>query len=258
MRKILSIIILTTILIVTGAAPSMAAWQLTLEVSTPDPNSDTGIASNKLSIGTDQDATDSYDNRLDTIALLGSPAQASVQAYIYHPEYPSSQQRLWRDFRSDSLPKEWVIEVQSNVGSSVNINWEINAPDDLKFTLTDQDTNQEISMTSSSEYSFSNTLTMPKKFLLKVAENTNSSTSGGGSSRGGGCGYIKNAGQKSNSMKDYGQIALNMIILITPLLLSLQHYVRRNVFIIVKRLEHADNNCSLFLVERDRMRRVDR
>ena len=78
MCKILNTIILTTLLILSGAVTGSAAWQLTLNVSTPDPNSDTGAATNKLTIGADQTATDAYDNKFDTVALLRGP----VQAYI--------------------------------------------------------------------------------------------------------------------------------------------------------------------------------
>ena len=101
MHKILSTIILTILLILSGAVTGSAAWQLNLDVSTQDPNSDTGTATNRLTIGTDQTATDAYDNTFDTVALLKGP----IEAYIVHPEYAAEQQRLWRDIRSDALPK---------------------------------------------------------------------------------------------------------------------------------------------------------
>ena len=90
MQKIFSTIILTTILILGSAITGSATWQLTLDVSTPDPDSDSGIATNRLTVGTDQTATDAYDNMFDTVALLRGP----VQAYISHPEYAIEQQKL--------------------------------------------------------------------------------------------------------------------------------------------------------------------
>src|SRR3990172_5465356 len=221
MHKIFTIVSLTTILILIRAAISIATWQVNIEVSTPDPNSDTGIASNKLSIGTDPSATGGYDSRFDTLALLGT---GLIQAYLPHTEYPQNQQKLWRDFRKDSLPQEWEIEVESSkVNSPIKIDWEINAPDNLNFNLLDIDNGQEIDMAVTTDYSYSNSSTMSKKFLLKVTENAGISSSGS-SGGGGGCGYIRNTERKDDPMNEHGQIALNMIILIAPLLLTFQYH----------------------------------
>ena len=226
MYKMSTTLILTIILILTMTAVSIAAWQVNIEVSTPDPNADTGLATNKLYIGTDVAATEGYDNKLDTIAFLDGP----IQAYLSHPEYQLNQQKLWRDVRSDSLPQNWEIEVQSSgANNTINLNWKIEAPNNLDFSLMDKDSGQNIDITSSSKYSYSNTSTTPKRFLLKVSQNlaTNDQSSGGGSSKGGGCGYIKDFGKKNNSQNERGQVALNMIILMTPLLLPLRNYIRR-------------------------------
>ena len=218
MCKILKTIILTTLLILSGAATGSAAWQLTLDVSTPDQNSDTGAATNKLTIGTDQTATDAYDNRFDTVALLRGP----VQAYIAHPEYPSERQKLWRDLRSDALPKEWTIEVNSpGEGNTINIGWGINAPDNLNFTLIDQDNNQEIGLMASSDHSYNSTPNSQKKFLLRVTDNTAIPTGGnneGNTTVGGGCGYIKNIGGNNRRPGGPGSAVLNMTILLAPLI----------------------------------------
>ena len=227
MYKILSTIILTTLLILSSAIAGSAAWQLNLDVSTPDPNSDTGRATNKLTIGSDQTATDSYDNKFDTVALLKGP----IQAYLAHPEYASEQQKLWRDFRSNEFPKEWLLEVNSQGEvNTVNIKWGVNAPDNLIFTLVDQDNNQEIGMNASSEYSYNSTSNSQKKFLLRVSENTAVNTSGGangnsgvsnagGGTKGGGCGYIKDIGGNNSRLPGGpGSAVLNMTILFAPLI----------------------------------------
>ena len=94
----------------------------------------------------------------------------------------------------------------------------------LKLTLIDKDNDQEIVMTSSTKYSYSNTTSLPKRLLLRVTEDLNispttGSQSSGGGSKGGGCGYIKNLGKgEKMGVNNYGQNALNMFILITPLL----------------------------------------
>lgn len=228
MYKILTIFLSTTILILIITSSSFATWQINVEISTPDTDSDTGIASNKLYLGTDPAAADGYDNNLDTIALLDGP----IQAYFPHPEYPTNQQKLWRDFRKDSLPKEWEIEVTTiEMNSPVKINWEINVPEKLNLTLIEKESNKEIDMTSYSDYTYNNNSILPKKFLLKVTGEVSGETS----RKGGGCGYIKNTRQRGNPMNEYGQIAINFIILIAPLLITLQHYARKRAFVVVKR-----------------------
>ena len=52
--------------------------------------------------------------------------------------------------------------------------------------------------------------------LLKMQQ------TGEGGNKGGSCGYIMNAG-KRNSINKYGQISLNMLIIISPLILSILH-----------------------------------
>lgn len=191
MHKIFSVIILTTLLILSGAVTGSAAWQLTIDVSTPDPNSNTGADTIRLTIGTDQTATDSYGNKFDTVALLRRP----VETYMVHPEYATEQQRLWRNIRSDELSKEGTIEGNSpREGNTIYIKWGLNALDNMDFTLINQDNNQEISLSASSEYSYISTSNSQKTFLLRISKNT-SVTPGGNdavnTTKGGGCGYIQ-------------------------------------------------------------------
>ena len=218
MYKILSTTILTTLLIFGSAITGSAAWQLTLDVSTPDPDSDSGIATNRLTVGTDPAATDAYDNTFDTVALLRGP----VQAYIAHPEYAIEQQKLWRDLRSNTLPKEWSIEVNSpGEGNTINIKWGLNAPDNLNLTLIDQDNNKEIGIRASSEYSYNNTPNSQKKFLLRVSENTTVPTGGNSevsTTKGGGCGHIKNIDGNNSLPGGPGSAVLNVAILFAPLI----------------------------------------
>ena len=243
MRKIFSTIILTTLLILGSAVTGLAAWQLSLDVSTPDPNSDTGTATNKLTIGADPTATDAYDNKFDTGALLKGP----VQAYLAHPEYVPGQQKLWRDFRHDTFPKEWTVEVYSpGEASAINIKWGIDAPNNLYFTLVDQDSKQETIMTTSSEYSYNSAPNSQKNFLLRVSEKTGGDTVGGGGGYsggnsstgepkgGGGCGTIKNVGRNGAYPGEPGSAALNMVILFTPLIwLTIRRIVFSGVMVYV-------------------------
>ena len=78
MYKILNTTILTMLLLLGSAVTGSAAWQITLDVSTTDPNADSGLATNRLTVGTDQTATDAYDNKFDTIALLNRSEERRV------------------------------------------------------------------------------------------------------------------------------------------------------------------------------------
>lgn len=242
MYKIIFVVSLLLIITITSAATTKAEWQVDLEVYTPDNKSDTGKASNSISLGNTTTATEQYDNRFDTIALLTD----NVNAYFYHPEYKSNVQRLWRDFRSDVLPQEWEFEVQSSkTDNLINIDWKIQAPANLHFVLVDKDSGNETDMSSANEYAYNANATTPKKFLLKVTDNNSSTStnnsnviSGGGNTgaKGGGCGYIKDIGGNDNdSRNNNGHIAMSMIILLLPLLLPIKHYIRYGALAVIKR-----------------------
>lgn len=262
MRNVMLIIILI-VLNISFAGNSRADWQIDMDVYTIDEQSDTGNATNNLLLGSSALYTEQFDNKFDTIALTGEP----VNAYFYHPEYKSNVQKLWRDLRGASLPQEWELEVQSSeVNKTINLKWQIEDYDNVHFILIDKDNGSEIDMASVNEYSYTNESPSPKKFLLKVAKDdsqttmdnssianndtinntsndindivtSSSGTSNSGStgSTGGGCGYIKNINGNNNHRSNGGNIAVNMIILIVPLLLPFQQHVRRYAYNIVNR-----------------------
>lgn len=258
MRNTIMIIILI-VLSITFAGNSRADWQIDMDVYTHDAQSDTGKASSNLSLGTSSLSSEQYDNKVDTIALTGE----SVNAFFYHPEYKSNVQRLWRDFRGAGLPQEWGFEVQtSDIDKIINLKWKIEDQDNLHFILVDKENGNEIDMASVSEYSYTNESTAPKIFLLKVAKNDNSATvdntsiadndknnnsnnvvtsgsgtngSGGTRSTGGGCGYIKNINGNNNHRNNGGNIAMNMMILVIPLLLPFHQYVKRYAYNVINR-----------------------
>lgn len=242
MYKIIFIISLLLIITTTCPATTKAEWQVDLEVYTQDSKSDTGKASNSISLGNTTTATEQYDNTLDTIALLTD----TVNAYFYHPEYQSNIQRLWRDFRGDFLPQEWEFEVQSSkIDNLINIDWKIEAPANLHFVLVDKDSGNAIDMSSANEYAYNADATTPKRFLLKVSDNNSSTStnnsnviSDGGSTgtKGGGCGYIKDIGGKNNGSRNNSvHIAMSMLILLIPLLLPIQQYIRYGALAVIKR-----------------------
>lgn len=161
--KIFSILIIT---ILSLAVPFVSlAWQVKIIVSTPDPNADSGLATNNLYFGVDPKATNDYDNLLDTIALLIGP----VQAYFSHPEYQSNLQKLWRDFRAEALPQVWEMLVTTlNPNTLVDFTWSGSIPRDVNLTLIDTESNQIISMNTSTQYSYLQLSAAQKKFLIQA------------------------------------------------------------------------------------------
>lgn len=194
-----------------------ASWQIEIVVSTPDPKADSGEATNRLVIGVDPSATDSFDNTMDTVALLDGP----VMAYVDHPGYPSAFKKLWRDMRTTGLPAQWEIHIgTSNPDVPVKVTWQLKGTDRVDFTLVDKDTGQVLSSTGSNTYSYTAS-SDPKILLLKVNSSTaSSSPSSGGSSggKGGGCGYIKSPGGDDHMG---GEVLGFMVVLFSPLILSL-------------------------------------
>jgi len=217
MYRAVFMIIITIVFLLSPNETVYASWHIDIEVSTQDPASDTGIASNTLTIGADKAATGDYDNTLDTIAMLDGP----IQAYFSHQEYPSDRQKLWRDFRDESLPQEWELNISADGERKIDMKWNLAVPDNLGLLLIDPNTNKEINMRTSGSYSYVTTIDTSRKFILKVTSSEDNTTSSpqpshSGGTRGGGCGYIRTNNNDQNP--PWPTIVMNMLILLSPLL----------------------------------------
>lgn len=117
-------------------------WRLELKVSVPEASADTGLAYNRLVAGEEDTATEGYDHPWDVRALLAGP----VKAYFSHAGeagYGLDSQTLWQDIRKNTLPAQWVVEVNAESGRAVTVRWtlpqgEVNC-DTHGFTLEDFD-----------------------------------------------------------------------------------------------------------------------
>lgn len=135
-------------------------WTMGFNVSVPDSNADGGILVNRLEAGSLSTATDLYDNDSDVMALLAGPVQAAF-SHEGETTYPSYLQLLWRDIRSDGLPKNWKIKVLSQQsGSPVTVAW--TPPPTISsdtchlgvVSFQDQTTGQLIDLNAASSYSY--------------------------------------------------------------------------------------------------------
>jgi len=117
-------------------------WRVVLKVSVPEAAADTGLAYNRLVAGEEDTATEEYDQPWDVRALLAGP----VKAYFSHAGdsgYGLDGQALWQDIRPNTVPAEWVVEVNAESGRAVTVRWtlpqgEVNC-DTNGFTLEDFD-----------------------------------------------------------------------------------------------------------------------
>ncbi|MBI3597834.1 MAG: hypothetical protein HY203_11855 [Nitrospirae bacterium] len=136
-------------------------WQMSFNVSVPDPNADGGLLINRLEAGGLSTGTDLFDNESDVAALLAGPVQS---AFTHEGEttYPGGLQLLWRDIRADGVPKTWKVKVASQQSSSpITLAWTTppSIPSDTchlgVVSLQDQTTGQWIDLNAASSYSYS-------------------------------------------------------------------------------------------------------
>lgn len=148
----------------TGIPSGLAQdWNLDLTVSVPDPAADSGIAVHRLTAGISPDTTDLFDNQADAIALLSGPAQAAF-SHEGEPEYPPHLRFLWRDWRGEGFPQQWILRVASFQSDfPIAIDWSnLTADPENSCTRTvvqleDQTTAQVIDMTSQSSFVYTST-----------------------------------------------------------------------------------------------------
>lgn len=162
----LKIILIAALLIMTST-PSMAqgrygtAWETTISISY---GNDTSL----LTIGGDRTATDWFDNRWETRAMLAG----SIQAYFYHPEWGKETPYFWSDIRDLRLPKEWSFYVYSTVSNQLlEMRWDgySNIPDTVQLYLIDDTASVTIDMKAQSTYTYTNISSSPRIFRVNVS-----------------------------------------------------------------------------------------
>lgn len=131
-----------------------------------DMNISVGDDSNRLILGQAQDATDGFENIYESRVLFGG----NLASYFHYPEWGQETPYFWTDIKDSTLPKEWVFYVYSQyVGKDITIKWTLNAPATLKVYLTDNALGTVVDMAESSSYSYTNTSTSARKFIVHAS-----------------------------------------------------------------------------------------
>lgn len=208
---------------------SVWAWKVPIEISTT--GEDNAKRYNKLIVGIEQGATDDFDNRWDTPALisLSDPeSPALLRAYIRGRDGGEGAAKyLWKDIRGASATGDtaWEITVDSvPAGKRVELSWNV-LPGLLKpgevLLLKDGEGDgagnvaAEADMVRDSGYSYISAGEEPRVFHLVLSKES-SNSSGSGSGSGFGCGTIKPQGDGPPAN---GSAVAGMMMLFSPLVL---------------------------------------
>lgn len=162
----IKLILISIVFIIMTALPAIAAgrygstWETTILISY---GNDTSL----LTLGGDKTATDGFENRWETRALLAG----NIKAYFYHPEWGKETPYFWSDIRDLSLPKEWVLYISSTLANQeLVIRWDISSvPQEItSLYLVDETTSAIIDMKMQAAYTYINTSSSPRVFTVKV------------------------------------------------------------------------------------------
>ncbi|MFZ5875845.1 MAG: hypothetical protein ACOYXU_05485 [Nitrospirota bacterium] len=106
--------------VMAGAA---LAADVSLTISIPSPVAEGGTASTQLRMGTAPGATTGFDTRWD-VPAPPTPSEnvVTLAASIAPPPSVGAQQLLW-DFRDETLPQSWTVNVTTDQPESVTLGW---------------------------------------------------------------------------------------------------------------------------------------
>ena len=155
-----------------GASAAFAA-QLSLTVSTPSPLAEDGTARTRLRLGLLPVATDGFDTRWDMVAPSAPSPIVSLAAEIQHPTYPTGLQSMVWDFRNETFPQEWRIEIASDQDTPITLTW--TPPDaaapcaSIAWTLFDTASGSTVDMASNANHSYPNPAGGTRQFVVRAA-----------------------------------------------------------------------------------------
>jgi hypothetical protein len=120
-------------------------------------------------------ATDAYDPAWDVQAMLDNLNDDAADPFIY-VYFPRTDLGVYlsEEAKDPLLPKDWILEVDSNINGQMTITWPDLAtklPDHV-VSLIDLDGagSQTINMQESSSFSFDNTASVVRQFQLTIDE----------------------------------------------------------------------------------------
>lgn len=168
-------------------------WQVHIRVSVPDSRGADGTVWNHLIAGVREEATDGFDGRWDTLAMVET--DDPVQSMFIHgttPEdknsdgmidgwacnnpgagYGSYHCSLWRDMRSFGTTQVWQFPVLSTLnGGTVTLEWSFEGdPENIAITLVDlSDPSVSVDMLNTHLHSYTNNFESGKKYGIHYFE----------------------------------------------------------------------------------------
>ncbi len=154
------------------AALPVSASELSLTVAVPFQDAEGGVAKNRVRLGVEAGATDGFDPQWDIHAVFPSSV---LTATTRRPRTPPGEPSLWWDFRGETFPQEWEVEVTSDQPDApVTLTW--TAPPtvagqcgQVSWTMRDMLTNQPIDLTAAATHGYTNQVGIARRFLVTAA-----------------------------------------------------------------------------------------
>ena len=141
-----------------GTATAAAGADVALTVSIPSPLAEGGTAQTRLRMGVVAGATAGFDTQWD-VPAPPTPSDSVVTllaGVVPLPTLPDQQVLLW-DFRGETFPQAWTIDVTSDQASPVTLSWEAtdgNACAPIAWTLEDMFSGSHVDLSASSSNAY--------------------------------------------------------------------------------------------------------
>lgn len=154
-----------------GLASTAGAAEVSLTVSTPSSAAEGGIAQTRLRMGTVAGATAGFDTQWDVPAPPSrSDGVVALSAGIIPSELLPGQPLLW-DFRAETFPQTWTLDVTSDQNAPVTFGWQAtggNACASPSWTLEDtySGARMDLSAPSGQGYQFIGQAPRTRRFVV--------------------------------------------------------------------------------------------
>lgn len=156
-----------------GMASVAAAAEVALTISTPSPVAEGGTAQTRLRMGVVAGATAGFDTQWDVPAPpTPSDGTVTLSAGIVPSALLSDQQVLLWDFREETYPQAWAIDVTSDQSAPVTLSWQTTgsanacAPTDWTLEDTYSGTRVDLSTGISHVYQYAGPLPRTRRFVM--------------------------------------------------------------------------------------------
>jgi hypothetical protein len=160
-----------------GMVSAATAAEVSLMVSTPSALAEGGTAQARLRIGVVAGATAGFDTQWD-VPAPPTPSDSVVTllaGVVPSPILADRQLLLW-DFREETFPQTWTIDVTSDQASPVTLSWQAtgsgNACVPVAWTLEDSFSGNRVDLNASSSHSYQYVAPEPRTRRFVVTAET--------------------------------------------------------------------------------------